>query len=255
MQGHRGFIIGLGLTLALCTGALSGNAESWRHLQISGVAEEICSVTITIGSEVFELTEIPEGTTASEVCEDLADEINSVRHGYRYMASCNGADGSILSIVADGSPVRRTTPWLGRLVPEPQIEVSPSRCGLRIRGTNIRNTMLAFTVEGERVEAEEGNVAVKINGRNFVAQIRSNGPNMPAPSAVEVATQLSGIIDADPGFRSSVLTDDTGQLMIFVIGEGIGGGLRIEQGPSSVDGLRFSRSSVLFASQPVYVGN
>lgn len=251
MQGHLRRALGLGLAFALCAAALGQNATSWSHLQISGLTEQTCSVRITVGSDVFELADIPEGTTASEVCEDLAEEINSVRHGYRFMAACNGADGSILSLIADGSPVRRTTPWLGCLVPVPRIDISPGNSGLEISRTNIQDTVLAFAVEGTRPEVEQGDIAVKINGRNFVVTIQPEGLNLPVPTAEEVALRLSGVIDADPGLRSSVLLDDTGQLMVFVAGENLGGGLRLENGPSSVEGLRFSRSSVLFGSTPV----
>ena len=102
------------LALTLCTLlaplSTAQNTVSWSHQQISGVTNQGCTVTITIGSEVFQIENIPLETTASQLCRDLAREINSGRHGHIFHAACNGVDGSILSIIADGSPTPSTTP-------------------------------------------------------------------------------------------------------------------------------------------------
>lgn len=241
------------LALALATvfaGGGSAQTASWHHLQVSGIATASFSVRLTIGAIVYELPGVPAHTNASELARDLAREINSARHGHQLFAACNGLDGSIVSIVADGSPTPSTTPWLGRLIPRPRVDVVPGDCGISIERTDIENTLAAVRVEGETAPAAEATLTTRINGRPLTLTLAGTI----SEEAASVGGRLADLINRDPGFRSSILQDDTGQLIIFVTGENLGGGIRIDDPPRGVDGLRFSNSSTLFASDTLRVG-
>jgi hypothetical protein len=245
-------------TLAICAAALAapglalGQTQSWVHLQISGIATTPFDVRLTIGSEIYDFPQVPAQATASELAHDLAEEINSARHGHMLHATVNGVDGSILSMVADGSPTPSTTPWLGRLVPAPRISVEPGDCGIDIQRTDIEATIAAINVEGELTAAAPGHLSVDINGKTFTVTINSETEQPRAIPARELAEDLAQIINDDPGFRASLLHDDSGQLRIFITGENLGGGLQMERPPRGVDGVTFAQSSTLFASQRLY---
>jgi hypothetical protein len=254
----RSALISGGLLL-LALGGWAGTT-SWVHLQFSGVTEKVCTVKITLGSEVFILEDIPVFTAASQICEDFVAEVNSARHGHLYHAASNGVDESILSIIADGSPISDTTPWLGMLVPEPRISIEPSGAGLQIRRTNIQNTMAALAIEGEEAEISQADVSIKVNGQIFTLHLAAFDSEKEEPEKEEqtlafpadyIAQELSGQIDADPGFRSNVLMSDTGQLLIFITGANVGGGVNLQDNPKDLNGLKFTRSRDLFASQTV----
>jgi hypothetical protein len=250
-------LTGVGTLLAIGVVSLSAaQNQSWGHIQFEGITTELCSVTLTLGSTVITLPDVPTETTASQVCEALAQEINSARHGHIYHAACNGVDGSILSIIADGSPTRSRTPWLGRLIPTPQVSIEPRNCGLKSRGARVNDTVVAVCVEGTQTEVTRAAVTVRLNGRPLSLQlgggVEEEAEQTSLYSAEEVAENLAQTINSDPGFRASTLRDDTGQIMIFVTSENMGGGVQLQDGPTSVQGLNFRRSRVLFAAEPLY---
>jgi phage tail sheath gpL-like len=251
---RRNDLLGL---FALLTCAVPAQNASWAHLQISGVVKQTCTITLTLGSEVFVLENIPAETTASDIARDLAREINSARHGHIYHAATNGVDDSILSIIADGSPTQSTTPWLGRLVPNPRVDIdpNPNAAGIQIQKTDLQNTLVAIAVEGEQTTATSGTISIKLNGRTLSLELNEGDAGGAARRADTICTDLSNMINADPGFRSSVLRDDTGQLMIFVTGENMGGGIQLQEGPTDIAGLKFRKSNVLFASTPLMAVN
>ncbi|MBN1475511.1 hypothetical protein JXA47_02040 [Candidatus Sumerlaeota bacterium] len=249
-------LAGLGSLLAIgLVGLGAAQTQSWAHIQFEGVTNELCSVTLTLGSTVITLPDIPVDTTASQVCEALEQEINSARYGHLYHAACNGVDFSILSIIADGSPTRSRTPWLGRLIPTPQVSIQPGNCGLKSRGTRLDDTVVAVCVEGTQTEVTRAAVNVRLNGRPLSLQlggVEEEVEQTSVYSAEEVAENLAQTINSDPGFRASTLRDDTGQIMIFITSENMGGGVQLQDGPTSVQGLNFQRSRILFASEPLY---
>jgi hypothetical protein len=249
-------LAGMGSLLAITlVGLGSAQTQSWGHLQFEGITNELCLVTLTLGSTVITLPDIPAETTASQVCEALEQEINSARNGHLYHAACNGVDGSILSIIADGSPTRSRTPWLGRLIPTPRISIEPGNCGLKSRSTRINETIVAIAVEGTQTEVTRAAVTIRLNGRPLSLQlggVEEETEQTSLYSAEEVSENLSQTINSDPGFRSSTLRDDTGQIMIFITSENMGGGIQLQDGPTSVEGIRFRRSRVLFAAEPLY---
>jgi hypothetical protein len=240
--------------LALIAAGTAAQTAAWTHLQIAGVSNQVCSISITMGSQVYTLENIPLETTAGQICRDLAREVNSARHGHVLFATCNGVDGSILSLVADGSPTSNSTPWLGRLVPLPDIEITPGSCGIQVRRTNIQDTLVAIDIEGEQAEVSEGQISLKLNGTEFALNIESDDPQGTQLSADRIAAQLAEMINRDDGFRASALRDDTGQLKIFIAGENLGGGVRIDSGPTSLAGIKLKKAQTLFASQAIYAG-
>jgi hypothetical protein len=231
--------------LAVLAPWASAQAASWHHLQIAGVTTVVCSVEMIVGSEIYTIDDIPVQTTAADLAESLEREINSARHGHLLFATRNGLDGSIVSLVADGSPTPSTTPWLGRLIPRPRITILPNDSGITIDRTDIDNTLAAVRIEGQVAPPRQAELTTRINGKVLTLTIAGTA----SEEAMSVANRLSDLINTDPGFRSSALEDDTGQLMIFVTGENLGGGLRIDSAPSGIDGLNFSNSSTLFASE------
>lgn len=241
------------LVILALTHTAWSQTRSWAHYQVEGESTETFSVTVTIGSLNFTIENIPAGSTATQVARDVADEINSARHGHLYYAATNGVDNSIVSIIADGSPTTSTTPWMGRLMPIPQFSLAPGNPGIRIRSTNINDTLLAVAVEGDRAEVDEGEISVKLNGETFTVEFGREAGGAVGRSAAELVSQLSVLIDEDAGFRSSVLRNDTGQLMLFISSENMGGGVNLQNGPTNVEGVRFSNARQPFARDVLYL--